>query len=145
MKRIQYAFAHPDAVYVDTDCFLLQRFQPVKKGVPYFARFSQCAYEKEFPDVFYFHVNGAVEFFKPEIWQAAYKTQGYGFKLDFMLGLKGFEYIDESYYLHPYTTAHVETAKPIDNTEFKKQCVVLLSDRLQGIQAITNRMLQQLN
>ena len=142
--RILLLNKNRDAVYIDTDAYLLKRPEFDKPNIPYLAEYTMTNHGTKFPDVYLMASNGASEWFSPEKFSAGYAGGSYSYTPDFLKSLTGFEYIDLDTVLHPYTTAPTAVSAPVDNTEFKKKCAVLLQDRLEGVYGVINDMMKTL-
>jgi hypothetical protein len=142
--RIQFLNKHKDACYIDTDALLLWRPILNKPNTPYLAEYTMDNRPTKMPDVYMMASNGCPEWFSPEKFKKGYKPDGLGYSADFLKSLDGFEYIDLACVAHPYSTSPTITKSPVDNTEFKKKCAVLLEDKLTGVFGVINDMMRTL-
>jgi hypothetical protein len=144
--RIEFLNKRPDAVYIDTDAYLLKCPVFDKQNTPYMAEFTMLNHGEKFPDVYLMASNGASSWFDPDKFRSGQKDgEGYGYRVDFLKSLAGFEYINIDCILHPYSTAPTIKTAPVDNSQFKQEAATLLTYHLQSTAGMIQQMMEKLN
>lgn len=120
--RGEWLAAHPDGVYVDTDCWLDYRFTPEARGIVHLPRNANLS-DGEGPDIFLIYVNGDTEWIKRNFsqrvrdrWLDKYcdadkRESFYGFPLQVTRAWTGFKYLPDNLYKHNYQTMRAEIAR----------------------------------
>lgn len=113
--RYEWLLHHPNGIYIDTDCFLQESFNPTEKGKIFFPYRKN---EKSL-DVFYIIVNNDVEFIQNNFNQDARKKyiksfplneqeRFYGWPIELTRKMTGYGIIPDNCYKHTSQTMQLE-------------------------------------
>lgn len=91
--------------YVDTDVFLAKPLYEMtfEKDKPYFGKYDYNP-QKKFPDIFFFYVNGRLDYFQKHLSLDKLNPNGYSIYIEALQALKDFEYFADMSYIHSYDT-----------------------------------------
>lgn len=143
--RFERAANDPNLCYVDTDCFLVRPFEPVKEGVPYFPIYEFAATPEPFPDPFLFYVNGDCKFFKDCLKKGLHNEQTYGFDLGLLKDMRGYETVPPDTFVHCYISlsAMIERQKAVAYVENLELEIAAYRTNIQQ-NALTMKLLDKL-
>jgi hypothetical protein len=102
--RMKLSKERPNMCYVDTDCFLAERFVPPCDGMPYFSMYEYSHIDRPLPDPFYYFVNGRCDYFEKYFSGTLHTRETYGFTVGRLESMTDYQQIPSETFIHCYIT-----------------------------------------